>query len=87
MPAQVVMYSTKFCPFCMRAKSLLKSKNVEFENIDVGNDKSLWQKMEKLSGQNTVPQIFINGKALGGFDDINYLNQQGKLDALLNTEK
>jgi glutaredoxin 3 len=71
----------------MRAKSLLKGKNVEFENIDVGNDKSLWKKMEKLSGQNTVPQIFVNGKALGGFDDINYLNQQGKLDALLNTEK
>ncbi|PWQ98756.1 glutaredoxin 3 [Leucothrix arctica] len=87
MPAQVVMYSTRFCPFCMRAKSLLKSKNVEFENIDVGNDKSLWQKMEKLSGQNTVPQIFVNGKALGGFDDINHLDRQGKLDALLNTEK
>lgn len=87
MSAQVVMYTTRFCPYCMRAKSLLKSKNVPFENIDVGNDKSLWKKMEKLSGRNTVPQVFVNGQALGGFDDINLLDRQGKLDTLLNTEK
>lgn len=87
MPAQVTIYTTRFCPYCVRAKSLLKSKNVSFENIDVGNDKALWKKMEKLSGQRTVPQIFVNGKGLGGFDDINHLDRQGKLDALLNTEK
>jgi len=87
MPAQVVIYTTRFCPYCIRAKSLLKSKNVKFEEIDVGNDKALWRKMEKLSGRNTVPQVFVNDKALGGFDDINHLERQGKLDPLLNTDK
>lgn len=87
MSAQVVIYTTRFCPFCIRAKRLLDSKGVQFENIDVGNNPSLWKKMEKLSGQNTVPQIFVDGQALGGFDDINYLDQQGKLDPLLNTDK
>ena len=87
MPAQVVIYTTRFCPFCIRAKRLLSGKNVNFEEIDVGNDKSLWKKMEKLSGQNTVPQVFVNDQALGGFDDINLLERQGKLDPLLNTEQ
>ena len=87
MSAKVVMYTTRFCPFCMRARSMLKNKGIEYEDIAVGNDPALWQKMQALSGRDTVPQIFINDQAVGGFDDIALLERQGKLDSLLNIEQ
>jgi len=87
MSAKVVMYSTRFCPFCMRARRLLGKKGIEFQEINVGGDAALWQEMESLSGRNTVPQVFINDQALGGFDDIALLDRQGKLDPLLNIEQ
>ncbi|MGB1310538.1 MAG: glutaredoxin 3 [Leucothrix sp.] len=83
MTATVTMYSTRFCPYCMRARRLLGQKDVAFEEIDVGGDAGLWQKMLELSGRDTVPQIFINNEAVGGYDDIAYLDRQGKLDAML----
>ena len=82
-PAKVIMYATRFCPYCMRARRLLKSKDVEFEEIRVGSGNSLWKEMEEKSGRNTVPQIFINDESVGGYDDIALLNQQGELDAKL----
>ncbi len=82
-PAKVIMYATRFCPYCMRARRLLKNKNVEFEEIRVGSGNSLWREMEEKSGRNTVPQIFINDESVGGYDDIALLNQQGELDAKL----
>ena len=87
MSAKVVMYTTRFCPFCMRARSMLKNKGIEYEDIAVGNDPALWQKMQALSGRDTVPQIFINDQAIGGFDDMAFLERQGKLDPLLNIEQ
>lgn len=83
MNAKVTMYSTRFCPYCMRARSLLRKKDVAYEDIDVGGDSSLWQKMQTLSGRDTVPQIFINDVAVGGYDDIALLDRQGKLDLML----
>jgi len=83
MTAKVVMYATRFCPYCMRARRLLKNKGVEFEEIRVGSGNELWQKMEELSGRNTVPQIFINDESVGGYDDIAALNQIGELDSKL----
>lgn len=83
MSAKVIMYSTRFCPYCMRARRLLKSKGVEFEEIRVGTGNELWQEMEELSGRNTVPQIFINDESVGGYDDIALLNQIGELDSKL----
>lgn len=80
---QVTIYTTNYCPFCSRAKALLRSKNIDFEEIDVTNDPRLRQEMERLSGRKTVPQVFIDGKALGGFDDITYLDRTGELDRLL----
>jgi len=77
------MYATRFCPYCMRARSLLKSKGVEFEEISVGGNADLWAEMEELSGRNTVPQIFIDGKSVGGYDDIAILNLSDELDQLL----
>lgn len=85
MSAKVVMYSTRFCPYCMRARSLLSNKEVTYEEIDVSGDPSLRQKMYSLSGRDSVPQIFINEEAVGGYDDIALLDRQGKLDTMLAT--
>ena len=83
MSAEVIMYSTRFCPYCMRARRLLKAKGVEYREISVGSDRDLWVEMEQRSGRNTVPQIFINNNPVGGYDDIARLDQLGELDKLL----
>jgi glutaredoxin 3 len=80
---RVVIYTTSYCPFCFRAKSLLRSKNVTFEEIDVTDDPERRAEMEKLSARHTVPQIFIDGKPIGGFDDAQRLDRSGKLDEML----
>jgi len=69
----------------MRARSLLGNKSVTYEEIDVGSDTSLWQEMQKLSGRDSVPQIFINDESVGGYDDIALLDRQGQLDTMLTT--
>ncbi|MEM7121110.1 MAG: glutaredoxin 3 [Pseudomonadota bacterium] len=82
--AEVVMYSTMFCPFCMRAKALLKDKGVDFEEIDVMFDSAKRAEMtERSGGGRTVPQIFIDGEPIGGFDELNALDKEGRLDGLL----
>lgn len=78
----VVMYSTRFCPYCMLARRLLKHKNIEFKEITVSGSK-LWDEMEQKSGRTTVPQIFINDESLGGYDDIAVLDSKGELDQKL----
>ena len=83
MAAEVIMYATRFCPYCMRARSLLKKKGVEYTEISVGRDRDLWDEMEQRSGRNTVPQIFINDESVGGYDDIAALDRQGELDQKL----
>lgn len=83
MPAEVLIYATRFCPYCMRARSLLKKKGVEYTEISVGRDQDLWDEMEQRSGRNTVPQIFINDESVGGYDDIAALDRQGELDQKL----
>lgn len=82
--AKVELYTTTFCPFCTRAKSLLKSKGVPFVEIDVTDDAELRQKMVEMSGgRRTVPEIFINGKIVGGYDELKALDDQGQLDSML----
>lgn len=79
---KVEMYSKFMCPFCIRAKSLLKSKGVEVIDIPATKpDKR--QEMNERSGRNTFPQIFIDGKHVGGSDDLAALERAGKLDAML----
>ncbi len=81
---KVEVYTTSYCPFCARAKSLLKTKGVAFDEIDVTDDDQLRAKMIEMSGgRRTVPEIFINGKIVGGFDELKALNDSGKLDDLL----
>ena len=80
---RVTIYTTSYCPFCFRAKALLQSKQVEFEEIDVTEDPERRAEMEQLSQRRTVPQIFINGKSIGGYDDARRLDASGELDLLL----
>ena len=82
--AKVEVYTTTYCPFCARAKNLLKGKGVAFDEIDVSDDDELRAKMIEMSGgRRTVPEIFINGKLVGGFDELKALDDSGKLDNLL----
>jgi glutaredoxin 3 len=83
--AKVEVYTTSYCPYCIRAKSLLKSKGVAFEEIDVSADPALREKMIELSGgRRTVPEIFINGRIIGGYDELRALEAEGRLDKLLS---
>ena len=83
--AKVEVYTTSYCPYCIRAKSLLKTKGVSFEEIDVTDDPQARERMVQLSGgRRTVPEIFINGRIVGGYDELRALETQGKLDSLLN---
>lgn len=79
----VSIYTTRFCPYCVQAKRLLGGKGVEYHEIAVDGDSALRQKMMKLSGRHTVPQIWIGQTHVGGFDDLWALDRAGKLDAML----
>ena len=83
MFAEVVMYRTAFCPYCMRASVLLKRKGVAVQEIDVSNDPTTRERLLRDTGSHTVPQIFINGASVGGYDDIAALDRRGALDPLL----
>lgn len=80
----ITIYTTPSCPYCHRAKGLLKRKNANFTEIDVGADNAKRQAMTaRSSGRRTVPQIFIGETHVGGSDDLQALDNAGKLDALL----
>jgi len=80
----VEIYTTRICPFCRRAKALLEKKGAVYEEIDVSDDDDLRARMvEMAGGRRTVPQIFIDGRSIGGSDDLYALEQDGRLDALL----
>ncbi len=81
--AEVVMYTTLFCGYCVRARRLLDQKKVKYREIGVDNNRELWQEMEQRSARRTVPQIFIDGHPVGGFTELNALEQSGELDRLL----
>lgn len=81
---KVRVYTTRICPYCVRAKSLLKKKGVDFEEIDVSDDMALREKLiQEAGGARTVPQIFIGDTHVGGCDDLYALDKAGKLDPLL----
>ena len=79
----VVMYTAQYCPYCVQARALLKHKGVSFQEVDVCADDALREKMVQESGRRTVPQIFINGAPIGGFEELRALDEEGKLDQLL----
>lgn len=84
MAADVKMYTRRWCGYCTAAERLLDAKGVEFENIDVtGNQEKRRWLVEVTSGRTTVPQIFINGESIGGYDELKALERRGDLDKLL----
>ena len=82
---KITIYTTPICPYCVRAKQLLKKKGADFEEIDVFMDTKARKEMEdKSGGARTVPQIFIGDVHVGGSDDLYALDHDGKLDPLLS---
>jgi glutaredoxin 3 len=83
--ATIEIYSKAFCPYCIRAKALLKGKGATFEEHDItlGGPRRA-EMIQRAEGRTTVPQIFIDGAHIGGSDDLAALDRAGKLDALLH---
>jgi len=77
---RIEIYSTDNCPWCIRAKSLLRTRGLDFEEIDISSDQVRALEMTERSGQRTVPQIFIDGHPIGGFDELSKMNLPDKLD-------
>jgi len=80
------MFTTLICPYCIRAKMLLKKKGVTFEEIDVSGDHDMRDWLVKTTGRRTVPQIFIEDEPIGGFDEMAALDRAGELDKKLGIE-
>jgi glutaredoxin 3 len=83
--SEIIIYVKPICPYCVKAKQLLKIKGVtDIKEIDISDNEVFRDEMiEKSGGRRTVPQIFINGAHIGGCDDLHALNDAGKLDSLL----
>lgn len=81
--AEVLIYTTTICPYCVRAKMLLQRKGVPYKEIDVSGDAAARTALVERTRQRTVPQIFINGEHIGGCDDLYALERAGQLDAKL----
>ena len=82
--SKVEIYTWQYCPFCIRAKSLLKKKNVNFTEYKIDGDEDARELMiERADGRRTLPQIFIDNEGIGGCDDLYLLENENKLEALL----
>ena len=78
----VIIYTTNYCPYCVYAKQLLTRKKIAYTEIAIDNDDALRDEMMRKSNRQTVPQIFIHDKPIGGYDDLCALDRQGQLDIL-----
>ena len=87
MSAHAVVYTMTYCPYCQAAKKLLKKKGVVVEEVNLDEHPERWDECEKRSGRQTVPQIFIGDRHVGGCDDLESMNRSGELDKLLNEVK
>jgi glutaredoxin 3 len=86
--AEVEMYTTMFCPYCSRARALLRAKGAAFVDIDIGEEAERRAEMiRRAGGRTTVPQIFINGEHIGGCDDLMALDRAGELDPRLRVDR
>lgn len=83
MSAAVRLYTTRFCPYCIRARQLLDAKGVSYSETAVDGRPDLRAQMEAESGRHTVPQIWIGTQHVGGFDDLWQLERRGELDLML----
>jgi glutaredoxin 3 len=86
--AEVELYTTPFCPYCVRARALLDRKGVAFTDIDITEEPARRVEMvRRAGGRTSVPQIFIDGEHIGGSDELVTLDRTGELDAKLGTSK
>jgi glutaredoxin 3 len=83
MAAEVKIYTREWCGYCTAALRLLRSKGIEFEQIDVQGDAKTRRWLVEVSGRTTVPQIFIDGEPIGGFTDLRALDEKGVLNRML----
>ena len=84
--SKIQMYSTAICPYCVAAKNFLVGRGLSYEEIRVDRDRGEFETMLARShGRRTVPQIFINGRHVGGYDDLMQLHRNGELDSWLTT--
>ncbi len=83
MPTNIIIYSGKRCPYCVRAKALLARKGLTFTEILIDEDETKREEMISNTGRYTIPQIFINHQHIGGYDDLYALDASGKLGELL----
>lgn len=81
--AEVVIYTKEMCPYCMRAKTLLAQKGVTYQEVDLSCHTDRLEEMIQRSGRRSVPQIFIDGESIGGYDDMSALDATGELDKRL----
>jgi glutaredoxin 3 len=79
MAAEVTVYTTRVCPYCIAAKRLLGARSIAYKEIDVSNDDAKRAWLVEASGRRTVPQIFIAGESIGGFDELSALDRSGEL--------
>ena len=85
--ASIVIYTKGYCPYCVKAKDLFDKKGLQYTEINIEKDQQLMQEViRKSGGRRTFPQIFINDQHIGGCDDLYQLNQNGKLEKILNGE-
>lgn len=80
---RVVIYTKDYCSYCCAAKALLRSKGVDFEEVDVTRDERLQEEVRRTSGRWTVPQVFVDSRSLGGYEELREIEADGKLDRLL----
>jgi glutaredoxin 3 len=86
--ARVEVYTTAVCPFCVRAKRLLETRGIGYDEIDIGGDPELRARVMKRSGgRRTVPQIFIDGRSIGGFEELAALDRAGDLAGLAEPQQ
>ena len=85
MNKEIIIYTSKYCSYCNKAKSLLKNKDVKFQEVDITDNQEIrLDVMQKSGGKKTVPQIFISGKHIGGFDDLKLLDDSGALNDMIS---
>ena len=84
---EVVVYTTRWCPYCIRAKGLLNSKGISFNEISVDGDRALREDMARKAGRTSVPQIWIGEQHIGGCDELYALERSGSLDSLLQSDR
>jgi glutaredoxin 3 len=80
--ARIELYTTPMCPYCVAAKRLLGERGIEYDEFDVADNPTLRAEIVQRSGRRTVPQIFIDGRSIGGFEELRALDEAGELDEL-----